>query len=872
MACGRLLADTRLDAARFHAAVLALTTDDFAAAGRRLGALMGPHVRLLAPLCGSPEPWPAVTADIIRRPGPWHLVRDPERPCLGDAVVLVGAILQRRTLPGDYVRWLAEAREAGAVWPDERMPEIDLACGEHRAGRLRTAQVLVQRELQAEPEAPPERRAALLHLSSLNESQLGRWRPAHEQAREALALVRASGLEWELGKHLLSLGILDIRCGRLADAEARLRESVAAMLAVGRLGWSGQVRANLAVALYKVGRCDDALAELEVADSCFRDYPDLIQSSVICKLARAKVHLVRGEAAPAVRLARAQEHRARLAGWRREEVLSLEMQGDAAVLDGDVATARRCYGRSHDRARRDAPGGDLDAGLMRRLAQLTLLEGDLEAACSELRDAELMCQAAGEVFEQVVCARLLAEAHLELNAPAAARRAARRAVAAGRAHGCSLELARALLIEARAEAELVTSSGVRASRETAWSQASEARRLVRELGFEADCARCDRFLARLREDWRAAWVWAGGAPPPESLDGGVEPAFVARSPAMVQAAGQMAMAAAGNEPVLITGETGTGKEVAARRIHMLSGRRRGSLVTVNCAAVPRDLFEREFFGHAPGAFTGADQGARGLVEQANRGTLFLDEVGDLPGGLQAKLLRVLQDGTYRRVGDPAERRVDLRVIAATNIDLARRIEDGDFRRDLFFRLSVLEVWLPPLRDREGDVRALVHAFVRRGLGDGVDLGSLWTEAQLAAFERFGWPGNVRQLESLVRRACLYRRAGRELPMGLLSPELQELVETEEARRSSPSASTLATSTDEPDRFDLQARLQATERAVVCEALAAADGNRTRAASLLGVSRKSLYAKLTRLGLLDEPAGRHPSRSGLMAEDEEFGEV
>ena len=846
MASERLPADIQVNPAAFHAGIMAFNDDDYPLASHRFGALLQPHIDLPPPLRGDPGSEPTVPPDLVLRPAPWHLVRDPERPCVGDAVVMACCSMQRRGATYDFSEWLREVRRRGLVWPDERQPEIDVAAAEHRAGRLRNARVIHDREMRTHPDMPPERRASLLHLHSLNLSQQGSWRRAHEMAREALALARASGIVWELGKHLLGVGVMDIRCGRLADAEARLREAVAALLAVEQQGWSGQARINLAVALYKTGRTAEAMAELDRAEACFGARVTLEQSYIQCRLARAKVHLVRGDGPPAMDIARTIERRAAMAGWTREVGLALEIQGDAALTRGDLDDARRLYQRAHVMARREAPGGDLDAGLMRRLAEVRLLCGDLESACTELRDAELMCDAAGEAFEKVVSGRMLATAYLALDRPQEAREAARRAVVGGRAHGCTPELARALLTEARAEVELVGDGRRSGSRETAWSRAAEARTLMRSLGFANDVLDCDRFLARLREDWRAAWVWAGGPPPPESLNGGVEPTFVAGSTAMVMAANQMAVAAAAPEPVLISGETGTGKEVAARRIHMLSDRRRGPLVSVNCAAVPGDLFEREFFGHAPGAFTGAEQGARGLVEQAHRGTLFLDEVGDLPSGLQAKLLRVLQEGTFRRIGDPAERRVDLRVVAATNVDLIDRMSDGSFRRDLYFRLSVLEVLLPPLRERGSDARTLVRVFVRRGLGDGVDPRELFDEASLSAFERFDWPGNVRQLESLVRRACLYRRAGRELPPGLLPVGLRELVEED------VSSAEMVAEID--GRFELEARLAVAERGAIRDAMAAAGGNRSRAAVLLGVSRKALYAKLKRLKMVDGVRG------------------
>jgi len=309
---------------------------------------------------------------------------------------------------------------------------------------------------------------------------------------------------------------------------------------------------------------------------------------------------------------------------------------------------------------------------------------------------------------------------------------------------------------------------------------------------------------------------------------------------MTDAAGQMAAAAASADPVLITGETGTGKEVAARRIHDLGLRRRGPLVSVNCAAIPADLFEREFFGHAAGAFTGADQAGPGLVEMAHGGTLFLDELGDLRLELQAKLLRLIQEGTFRRLGDPVERRVDLRIIAATNVDLPARVHDGDFRQDLFYRLGVLEVQLPPLRDRSTDVAQLVESFVRRGLGGEVTATAVLSARVLGMLERYDWPGNVRELEALVRRACLFSRAGQTLPVAMLPEGLRVMVDEHEAVPLGECEGEVG--------MGLADRLAAAERAAIQDALSVSRGNRTRAAKILGISRQALYGKIERLGV------------------------
>ncbi len=844
MASDRLPADMPVDAATVHAAVDALMNEDHTAALAWLGTVLRPFAPLPPSLRREPPGPPRPPADLLRRVGPWQLLRDPARPCVGDAAVLSCQLMHRTGDFADLRTWVATVGERGLVRPDERRPAIELAGLEHREGRMHEARAVLARELREHGGMPADRRAYLLNLLAITVSDLGEWRRSRDIARDALALARASRLTWELPTYLLTCGLLEVRSFDLAEGAALLTEAAERCGRSQRWVIAAHIRINLAIALYKQGRLAEAHAELDTAERGLLGRLER-QSWLQARLARCKVHLVAGEAAAALAIAREVEAETSRRGLGREHGLAVEMQGDAQVLAGDLAAAERHYREADAMARHEAPEGDLAAGLARRLGQVTMLSGDPARAVVHLADAERLSLAAGEAFEAVVSARLLAEAHLALDEPHEGRAAARRAVTCGRRHGCDLELARSLLTGARAEAR-VAAAGKDGSRESAWSGAAEARLILRRLGFERDVAGCDRFLARLREDWRAAWVWAGGPPPPESLGDVPQPAFVAGSPAMVAAAGQMAVASSSADPVLIGGETGTGKEVAARRIHALSDRRRGPLVSVNCAAVPADLFEREFFGHAPGAFTGAEDGARGLVEQAHRGTLFLDEVGDLPLALQAKLLRVLQEGTYRRLGDPAERRVDLRVIAATNIDLGERMAAGSFRRDLFYRLSVLEVWLPPLRERVSDLPALVRAFVRRGLGDDVELVEVLPALVLAACERYGWPGNVRELEALVRRACLYRRTGQAMPRGLLPVGLRRLVE--ELEPEVVVGEGVAEGSGGQRSLRLEARLMVAEREAVRTALREASGNRSQAAELLGVSRKSLYAKLRRLGL------------------------
>ena len=282
--------------------------------------------------------------------------------------------------------------------------------------------------------------------------------------------------------------------------------------------------------------------------------------------------------------------------------------------------------------------------------------------------------------------------------------------------------------------------------------------------------------------------------------------------------------------VLISGESGTGKEVVARAIHRASPRAGGPFVAINCAAIPESLLESELFGHARGAFTGATTESMGLFEAADGGTLLLDEIGELPLGLQAKLLRVLQDGEIRRVGDQRTRRVDVRLLAATARDLAAEAKAGQFREDLFYRLNVVAIHLPPLRERPEDIAPLARLFaaqLSRRLGRSLEL----APAALAWVERQAWPGNVRELQHAIERAAVLTD--------------KQVLDVEDLRRGPAAAS--RTPGASPGK--LRDAADEAEREAIQAALDAAGGNRRDAAKRLGISLRTLFYKIARLKLL-----------------------
>jgi len=285
--------------------------------------------------------------------------------------------------------------------------------------------------------------------------------------------------------------------------------------------------------------------------------------------------------------------------------------------------------------------------------------------------------------------------------------------------------------------------------------------------------------------------------------------------------------------VLLTGESGTGKELAARLVHELSPRREGPFVPIHCAAIPESLLESELFGHEKGAFTGASARKEGRFERAHGGTLFLDEVGDMTPAIQVKLLRFLQDGALERVGGTEPLHVDVRVVAATNRELAGEVKAGRFREDLFYRLDVVSVRLPPLRDRPDDVPLLAMAFLRRvAEQNGKRIGGL-SPAALAALERYAWPGNVRELMHAIERAVILTR-GEEV-------DVADLPEAIRAAAGAPAGAPAPAALVVP----LGTPMEEIERLVIRKTLEQTKGDKNLAAQILGIAARTIYRKLDR---------------------------
>jgi DNA-binding NtrC family response regulator len=301
--------------------------------------------------------------------------------------------------------------------------------------------------------------------------------------------------------------------------------------------------------------------------------------------------------------------------------------------------------------------------------------------------------------------------------------------------------------------------------------------------------------------------------------------MVGQSPAMQEIFRLIERAGPSDKAILIQGESGTGKELVARALHRHSRRADQPMVVINCAALPETLLESELFGHERGSFTGAVSTKQGLFEVADGGTLFIDEIGELPGSLQAKLLRVLEDGSLRRIGSVQERRVNVRLLAATNRNLAKEVESSRFREDLYYRINVMSLELPPLCERKGDIPLLVSHF----LGPGWEI----EPGALEAMERYSWPGNVRQLINALERAKILCDSEtirvRDLPREVTNPLAGARTES------------VAEQTDD---------LALIQRSKVVEVLRREGGNKSKAARALGIDRRKLYRLLEKFAITD----------------------
>jgi two-component system response regulator HydG len=484
--------------------------------------------------------------------------------------------------------------------------------------------------------------------------------------------------------------------------------------------------------------------------------------------------------------------------------------------------------------------------ILRRRGECLILTGKAGEGLEVLAGARTRAKKLGDRFEEGVILRCLAEGLRAVGHLGEALEYANTAASALEKIDARHEHAIARLVAADILLDLSRDPDVEAPRDRldeAWEHTLVAQAICRQLDIEHWTSRVKRTqsqIARRRaEEVRYAHSEAPGSR--GQVAAAASDIIIAESRSMKEALQAVDAFGPYDEPILLTGETGTGKEVIARLLHRKSARAERAFVAVNVPAIPESMFEREFFGHVKGAFSGAESDREGLAAAADGGTLFLDEIGDLDPAAQTKLLRLLQDGSYLCLGDPNERRADLRVIAATNTDLERAVAAGRFREDLYYRLATLTIPLPALRDRPEDIEPLLDHFLSLSAGRQARADEFFHPVSLKLLEKYGWPGNVREVALVARRAYITRQTlGRvevEVGSGI---DAMVLRGPEQAAMAAAGASAGAAA-DGKDATSLN-------RARILLALEESGGNRSEAARQLGVSRATFYRWLDRLDL------------------------
>lgn len=813
-----------LEPARWEAAWRRFLDEDYA------GSLELAH-RCLDCLAG--EPGPACAAG----------------PTVRDAVVLAARCLFQLDRRDDLEVLLASAGRWGLVADD--LPELEavqLAFG-CKAGEYARVEAGCTAWIEARSRQLAPGLADFLYLRGLARSHLGEARAAREDAESAHALFRLLGRQFECARAANLLGIVAFRESRYDEAEDWWRRAHELHAALGMLKNMGGNRLNLGIAAYKRGRFQRAEGELQAAVRLLSQVGARVS---LCRagLALGQVLRLRGR----LRAARIQLldafRQAGTLGLPREEALALEYLGDVQRDEGRLDHALRYYGRAQAIAASIAPDGDIATEVGHRQGECLGRLGRHGEAVAALRLALGRARRLGDRFEEGTIRRTLATSLMAAADPDSAVAAITGSVRLLREVGAEHELAESLLVAAgiglaRAESGLLEEPG--SVLEDAWQDALAALHLHLRLAGEDGTRRAREMVARVADRRHRHESGPAPAAAPRAGDRAVvaRPASlrIVHVSSIMRDLLQLADAFAdSDEPVLITGETGTGKELFARRLHERSRRCGRELVAVNVSAVPESLFAREFFGHVRGAYSGAEGDGQGLASRADGGTLFLDEIGDLPLELQPRLLRLLQDGTYQAVGDPAQRHADIRLVAATNADLRAQVAAGRFRADLYYRLRILELRLPPLRERREDILPLLRHLLSEAAGRPVDLSAYFSHASLERAQGHRWPGNVRELAMVARQAHVQLAGCGRVRLDLESLDGDRLL------LEGPSA---AAEAPPPPRVEGE---PAGGRALILAALAATRGNRAQAARRLGVSRSTLYRHLERLGIEALPVG------------------
>jgi DNA-binding NtrC family response regulator/tetratricopeptide (TPR) repeat protein len=638
------------------------------------------------------------------------------------------------------------------------------------------------------PEAPAMR-SRILSMMGLVMRRRGFIRKAADDFNRAAGICRERGDKYGLAAALLNLGIVRYHQGQFREAE---RSVAGALSLFNEIDW-------------EIGACRCMIA----------------LGNISLRMDADEIALEYYSDAGAI---------ARRNGFRREVAMYLTSLGWLHLEKKDLERAGNCFSESRSIISEIAPSGDIASEVSRGFAELEQLRGNVSKSIEHAISARDISDELGEMMELGLAYRAIGLSEFSRKNIEAAKENFVKAKELIRDSGCTFELARTCLLFAESLFDIGSSS-----RETIHS-ALEAVHLFDGTDADSWKQRTENILKRtgaaipeIVQQGEGASQGNGFVEMAFHSDYRIYEGFVAVSSSMHEVWNRIRFAASFPGPVLITGETGTGKELVAKLIHESSNRSLRPFIPVNCAAIPAHLFESEFFGHKKGCFTGAATERKGLFEEADGGTLFLDEIGELSALQQAKLLRVLQEGKVRKIGENQERSVDIKIISATNQDLRNKIEESDFREDFFYRINAEQIYIPPLREHIEDILPL--ALWRLG-GNGNDEKSTFKIEKdvIKILQKYHWPGNVRELIAIVDRIkqlC----DGRPIVVDMLPGKLRGHISQDDNHK---------------DAFQVE-RLK-NRRDNLEKAMTVCKGNKSAAARWLGISRGTLYKELKRTGL------------------------
>jgi transcriptional regulator with AAA-type ATPase domain/tetratricopeptide (TPR) repeat protein len=674
----------------------------------------------------------------------------------------------------------------------------------------------------------------------------------HDFAVAEKALEIALGLATNLSdpklrsRILMMKALLDQSKGHLGSAEEYLIRAKEICHEQSDAYGEACTGLNLGIVLYRRGRFEEARGSIERSRSVYNQIGWGL-GKVRCLLALGNIEkfcreLSRAKAAyrKALKLSRTQ-------GFLREEALALEFLGEISAEKEEYESALELYRESLRIAGKTGPAQDIRVEVYRRMGELHVAWTRGEKAFEYLQEALVLARRIRERFEEGAILRTLGMAYSLSGDIENARVHFQKSLDVLHSIGSRFEIAKTHLFTVECLAMEINPRNEKRARPlpdidqdrvaASWSDLVEASHLFAETGAMYWKERSNRLLVRLnacrtrRSAGDETYAGVGSLVRlTHSDDFLLREGFVCVSEPMQKVYDHARFSSDCSRPVLITGETGTGKEVVARLIHSMSERARGVFVAVNCAAIPDHLFESEFFGHRRGCFTGAVTDRRGIFEEANGGTLFLDEIGELTTLQQVKLLRVLQEKTIRRIGENVERTVDFRIVTATNQDVEAKIESASFRKDFYYRINAEQIYIPPLRERPEDIIPLITYFLCDKTRGGKQFVLIEGEA-LRCLQEYHWPGNVRELFNLLERL-------RDLGNGdaIHLEMLPERIRDGSGRRM---ASVMKRAEDGEEYREKLKRVL-----TVCK------GNKSAAARLLGISRGTLYKDLRRSGLFE----------------------